>query len=46
MTSLAVASTAFACIFGSSVFAMRVRRYLPEAHFSPESKDVVKLGMG
>jgi hypothetical protein len=46
VSSIAVSSTMFACVFGGSLVAMRVRRRLPEHHLNSESKDVVKLGMG
>jgi hypothetical protein len=35
----------FACVFGSAVIGMALRRLLPEEHLSTESKDVVKLGI-
>ena len=46
MSSLAITGIVFACVFGGSVAAMIVRRFLPEHHLSAESKDAVKLGMG
>jgi hypothetical protein len=36
----------FTCVFGGVVTGMLLRTVLPEHHVSPESKDVVKLGMG
>jgi hypothetical protein len=36
----------FLCIFGGALLGMILRGLLPEPHLSPESKDVVKLGMG
>jgi hypothetical protein len=33
----------FACVFGSALIGMGLRRVLPEHHLSTESKDVVKL---
>jgi hypothetical protein len=46
VSSIAISSIVFACVFGSSVAAMIVRRFLPDHHLSAESRDVVKLGMG
>jgi len=46
VSSQAIAGIVFACVFGSSVVAMIVRRFLPDHHLDAESRDVVKLGMG
>jgi spore maturation protein SpmA len=46
VSSLALTSIVFACVFGSSVVAMTLRRFLPDHHLSADSKDAVKLGMG
>lgn len=46
MSSLTIGLIAFACILGGAFLGMMVRSALPEHHLSPESKDVVKLGMG
>jgi len=46
MSSLAIASITFACIFGGALLGMFLRTILPEHHLNPDSKDVVKLGMG
>jgi hypothetical protein len=35
----------FACVFGSALIGMALRKVLPEHHFSSESRDVVKLGI-
>ncbi len=35
----------FACVFGGAILGMSIRAILPQPHLSPESKDVVKLGM-
>src|SRR5215469_15317910 len=45
MITIAVGLIVFACVFGSALLAMSLRRLLPEHHLSPESKDVVKLGI-
>jgi hypothetical protein len=46
MSSLTISAIVFACVFGGALFGMLLRARLPENHLSPESKDVVKLGMG
>src|SRR5215470_1507790 len=46
MSSLAIAGITFACIFGGALLGMFFRSVLPEHHLNPESKDVVKVGMG
>jgi hypothetical protein len=46
MSSLEIAGITFACIFGGALLGMLFRRVLPEHHLNPESKDVVKVGMG
>jgi hypothetical protein len=45
MSSIAVSSIVFACVFGGAILGMSIRAILPQPHLSPESKDVVKLGM-
>lgn len=46
MSSAAVATVVFVCVFGSALAGMLVRSLLPEHHLSGDSKDVVKLAMG
>jgi hypothetical protein len=46
MSSIAVSSIVFACLFGGAILGMSIRAILPQPHLSSESKDVVKLGMG
>lgn len=46
MSSSEISSIVFASAFGGSVFAMVVKRFLPEHHLSPDSKEIVKIGMG
>jgi hypothetical protein len=46
MSSLAISTIIFACVFGGTLLGMLLRAILPEQHLSSESKDVVKLGMG
>ena len=43
---MAIGWIAFACVFGGALLGMFLRGVLPEHHLSPDSKDVVKLGMG
>jgi len=45
-TSLLASLVVFACTFGGAMTGMLLSRRLPPHHLSPESKDVVKLGMG
>ncbi|MGO8744848.1 MAG: DUF4239 domain-containing protein [Thermoguttaceae bacterium] len=46
MSSILISCIVFACIFAGTLLGMVLRAFLPEHHLSPESKDVVKLGMG
>src|SRR5262245_8079644 len=46
MSSLGIASIAFACVFGSAILGLFLRAVLPENHLKDESKDIVKLGAG
>ena len=46
MSSIAISSLVFACVFGGAILGMLVRAVLPQHHLSSESKDVVKLAMG
>jgi len=46
MSSLSISCIVFACIFTGTLLGMLLRSFLPKHHLSPESKDVVKLGMG
>ena len=46
MSALAISGIVFVCICGGTLLGMVMRAVLPEQHLSPESKDVVKLGMG
>jgi hypothetical protein len=43
---MAISWIVFGVIFGGAVVGMALRRMLPEHHLEPDSKDVVKLGMG
>jgi hypothetical protein len=46
MSSLTIAFIVFACVFGSGLLGLLLRRYLPNQHLSDESMGVVKLGAG
>jgi hypothetical protein len=46
MSSLAVSGIVFACISGGAIFGMILRAFVPEKHLNPETKDLIKLGMG
>lgn len=46
MSSMGISAIVFACVFGGAMFGVFLRAVLPEHHRNPESKDVVKLGMG
>jgi len=36
----------FACAFGAALLGIALRRFLPEHHVAPESKDIVRVSMG
>jgi len=46
MSSLAISGIVFGCIAGGTVLGMFLRAMLPEKHLNPETKDIVRLGMG
>jgi hypothetical protein len=46
MSSLGLSFIVFACVFGGAVCGILLNRILPPTHLSPDSKDVVKMGMG
>jgi len=46
MSSIAISTVVFACVFGGALFGMFLRAVLPQQHLNSDSKDVVKLGMG
>ncbi len=37
---------ALACVFSSALLGMFCRRWVPDRHQGPDSKDIVRLGMG
>ena len=43
---MAIGGIVFACVFGGALLGTFLRAMLPEHHLSPDSKDLVKLGMG
>ncbi|VTU01074.1 Uncharacterized protein OS=Bradyrhizobium japonicum USDA 6 GN=BJ6T_21760 PE=4 SV=1: DUF4239 [Gemmataceae bacterium] len=46
MNSLAASAAVFACVLAGAGLGVLVRRRLPSHHLCPESRDVVKLGLG
>ncbi len=46
MSETEIAWIVFACVFGGAMFGMFLRFLIPKHHFSEETKDVIKLGMG
>src|SRR5215467_14567919 len=46
VSSLVIALLSFVVIFGSALFGMFVRRFLPEHHLHDDTRDTVKLGAG
>jgi len=46
MSSFLIAGVVFACTFGGAVLGMVLRRTLPDAHLSNDSKEVVKVATG
>jgi hypothetical protein len=46
MSPLAIAGTAFVCVFASALVGLAAKTRLPDHHLASESKDAVKLGMG
>jgi hypothetical protein len=46
MTALTYAFITFVCTAGCAVLGTTIRTWLPEAHLSKESQDVIRLGMG
>jgi len=46
MSSIAIASIAFVCMFCGALLGAWFRRFLPGHHLTADSRDVVKLGAG
>ena len=46
MTPWAISGIAFVCVFGGALLGMYCRTRLRQHHLSPESKDLVRLGVG
>ena len=46
MSSLAIASIVFVCVFGSALLGLFLRTVLPDHHLSEDSTGVVKMGTG
>ena len=45
MSSIEISAIAFACVFGGALLGILIGARLPEHHLTPETKDVVRLGM-
>jgi hypothetical protein len=46
MSPLAAGLIALVCVFGGAVMGMFCRRWVPDRHQGPDSKDLVRLAMG
>jgi hypothetical protein len=46
MSAITISFIVFAIVLGGAIFGMLLRALLPQHHLNPESKDVVKMGMG
>ena len=46
MNPFATTVVIFGCVFGGALLGMAIRSLLPESHFSSDSKEAVRLGMG
>jgi len=46
MSSLAISSVTFICVFGGASLGLALRTVLPEHHLSDDTKDAVKMGVG
>ncbi len=46
MSSMAISSIVFGCVFGGALLGLLLRAALPAHHLSAESKDVIKVGTG
>src|SRR5262249_31331880 len=46
MSSIMLSVIVLACVFGGALLGILLRGVLPHHHLNPETKDIVKLGMG
>jgi hypothetical protein len=46
MSSITISLIVFACVFGGALLGIFLHAVLPQHHLGPDSKDIVKLGMG
>ena len=46
MNSVVMSSIVFVCVFGGALFGIFLHDTLPQNHFTADSKEVIKLGMG
>jgi hypothetical protein len=46
MSSITISLIVFACVFGGALLGIFLHAVLPQHHLAPDSKDIVKLGVG
>ena len=46
MSPMAISLIVFLCVFGGAMLGMFLRAVLPQHHLNPDSKDVIKSGIG
>ena len=46
MGAIVVGVITFVCVFGGAIAGMLLRRFIPEHHFSDDSKGAIKMGAG
>jgi hypothetical protein len=46
MSAITTSLIVLACVFGGALVGISLHRILPQHHLSPETKDIVKLGVG
>ena len=46
MSSTGISLIVFACVFGGALLGIFLHAVLPQHHLAPDSKDIVKLGVG
>jgi Protein of unknown function (DUF4239) len=46
MASFQIAATIFCCLFGGALVGMGLRLIIPGHHLDPDTKDLIKLGVG
>jgi hypothetical protein len=46
MSALSISNIVFVCVFGGALLGIFIQRLLPDKHLAPDTRDVVRLGMG